>query len=168
MPRSYQRTTNRQSWSQEAMVSAIKEVMEGRSGCKRASDTFGVPKSTLEEKVKKARSNNLTPELAAEKRLGRFRTIFSNEQELELVNHIEGRPFGATPCGIRRSAYAFAKKNCISHNFSNQRQEAGKDWLYGFLRRHPKLSVRSAKETSSARTEGSNRISGGKFFDLSE
>lgn len=69
-------------------MSAITEVMEGRMGYKRTAETYGVPQTTLEDKVKKARLQNLTPELAAEKRLGRYRTVFTQEQELELVNHL--------------------------------------------------------------------------------
>lgn len=64
MPRTYERKTNRQSWSQESMEGAIEEVLSGRMGYLKA---FNVPQSTLEDRVKKARTNQLTSSQAARK-----------------------------------------------------------------------------------------------------
>lgn len=52
----YKRKTDRQSWDQENMKSAITEVLEHRMGYMRASKAFNIPQSTLEDRVKKARS----------------------------------------------------------------------------------------------------------------
>lgn len=52
----YVRKTDRQSWSQEAMKNAVAEVLAARMGYLKASKTFGVPQSTLEARVKKART----------------------------------------------------------------------------------------------------------------
>ncbi|KAF2886110.1 hypothetical protein ILUMI_20064 [Ignelater luminosus] len=55
MPRDYKRKTNRQSWSADCMTKALQEVLEGRMGYKKAAQTFSIPQSTLEDKVKRSR-----------------------------------------------------------------------------------------------------------------
>ncbi|KAG5869484.1 hypothetical protein JTB14_028580 [Gonioctena quinquepunctata] len=64
MPRTYERKTNRQSWSQESMERAIEEVLSGRMGYLKASNVL---QSTLENRVKKAGTNQLTSSQAARK-----------------------------------------------------------------------------------------------------
>lgn len=128
MPRNYVRKTNRQSWSQESMAAAISEVLEGRMGYRKASASFGVPQSTLEDRVRKARQENLSAECAAEKRLGRFHTIFSEAQEREIVKHVlflEERLFGLTLHDLREFAFELAKKKRYSTYFQ-QRKENGR------------------------------------------
>ena len=43
---------------------------------------------------------------------------------------------------------------------------AGWDWLQGFLKRHPKISIRKPEATSAARARGFNKVSVSKFFTL--
>ncbi|GBM87973.1 hypothetical protein AVEN_91927-1 [Araneus ventricosus] len=42
----------------------------------------------------------------------------------------------------------------------------GKNWLYGFLKRHPKLDQRYPEKTSISRAKGINRVAINAFFDL--
>jgi transposase-like protein len=56
MPSKYQRKTDTQSWSHESTKNAVQEVLAGRMGYFQASKTFGVPQTTLESMVKKART----------------------------------------------------------------------------------------------------------------
>ncbi|KAJ4445693.1 hypothetical protein ANN_12378 [Periplaneta americana] len=66
-------------------------------------------------------------------------------------------------------AFQLAKRNGITNRFSELRGSAGKDWLYGFLRRHKdRISIRSATGTSLSRTKGFNKASVGAFFDILE
>lgn len=168
MPRNYKRTTNRQSWDEENMKRAIMEVIEGNSGYRVASRNFSVPQSTLEDRVKKYRKNkNL--KTAAEKGLGRFKTIFSAQQENMICKHIkdlEAQLFGLTYRDVRHLAFGMAEKNGIYHNFNRDTELAGMDWLYGFLRRHPELSLRLPEPTSVARAMGFNRTNVSKLFSL--
>lgn len=50
-------------------------------GFLKAAKLYGVPKTTLERKVKKARTNSYTSQDAAAKKLGRFETVFTMDQE---------------------------------------------------------------------------------------
>ncbi|KAK2575400.1 hypothetical protein KPH14_008316 [Odynerus spinipes] len=152
MPRNYKRTTNRQSWSEESMKNAILDVIGGKSGYRVASRTFSVPQSTLEDRVKKYRKNN-NVEDASKKGLGRFKTVFTAEQESLMCQHIkdlEAQLFGLIYRDFRHLAFQMAKKNGIDHNFNKDTELAGMDWLYGCLRRHPELSLHLPEPTSVA------------------
>lgn len=167
----YQRKTDRQSWSTESMAGAIQEVLEGKMGYRRASKAYNVPQTTLERKVKEARQKELSSQAAAAKRLGRYKTVFSEAQEKELVDHLlhlEERLFGVTLSDLRTLAFELAEKNKIQHVFNMERRMAGKDWLYGFLKRHPILALRNPEKTSMARAKGFNRVALKMFFDLLE
>ncbi|GBO01401.1 hypothetical protein AVEN_70003-1 [Araneus ventricosus] len=165
----YQRKTDRQSWSQESMAGAIQEVLEGNMGYRRASKAYSVPQTTLERKVKEARQKKLSSEAAAVKMLGGYITVFSEAQEKEFVQHLihlEERLFGITLSNLRTLAFELAVKNNIPHVFNTEKRMAGKDWLYGFLKRHPKLVLRYPEKTSIARAKGFNRVAINAFFDL--
>lgn len=151
MPRNYKRKTERQSWSEKSMAAAIKDVTEGRMGYKKAAITHDVPQSTLEDKIKKAKKEGLFPLEAAQKRLGRYKTVFSEAQEEDLVKYIlflkEGL-YGLTLTDVRKLAFQVAEKNNIPHTFNREKERAGKDWLYSFLSRHKELSFKNPEKTS--------------------
>ncbi|XP_046388449.1 uncharacterized protein LOC124157622 [Ischnura elegans] len=171
MVRNYVRKTDRQSWSHEGMGEAVNAVLEGRMGYTAASKSFAVPRSTLIDRVKKARKNQLTPALASEKRLGRYDTVFTEAQEKEIVEYVlfmEARLFGLTITDLRRLAFDLAERNSINHTFNMVEKMAGKDWFYNFVKRHPKITLRSPEYTSLARAKGFNKCAVGKFFDLLE
>ncbi|XP_042211398.1 MFS-type transporter clz9-like, partial [Homarus americanus] len=101
--------------------------------------------------------------------LGPLTTVFSNEQEEELVAHIlsmEDRFFGLTTRDVRYIAFQAAERNNLDHKFNKTVGLAGKDWLLGFLRRHPQLSIRTPEPTSAARARCFNQTNVDKFFDI--
>ncbi|GBM18551.1 hypothetical protein AVEN_47943-1 [Araneus ventricosus] len=165
----YQRKTDRQSWSQESMAGAIQESLERNMGYRRASKAYSVPQTTLERKVKEDRQKKLSSEAAAVKMLGRNKTVFSEAQEKEFVQHLihlEERLFGITLSDLRTLAFELAEKNNIPHVFNTEKRMAGKDWLYGFLKRHPKIALGYPEKISIARSKGFNRVTINAFFDL--
>lgn len=56
MVRTYKRKTERQGWTNESMQNAIEAVISGAMGYQKAADSFGVPRSTLVDRVKKQKS----------------------------------------------------------------------------------------------------------------
>lgn len=169
MPSKYTRISNRNSWSEESMAGAIREVLDGTMGFQKAAKSYGVPKSTLERKVKKVKVNNYSPQAAAAKKLGRYETVFTLDQEKELVKHVlllEERLFGITLTDLRILAFELAEKNKINHSFNQEKKMAGKGWLYSFLSRNIQLSLRNPEATSMARAKGFNRVAVKTFFDL--
>lgn len=167
----YQRKTDRQSWSVEDMSRAIQDVLSGTMGYLKAANMYSVPHSTLQDRVKKARTQNLDSVQASTKSLGRFKNVFSADQESEIVEHVltmEQRLFGLTLNDLRSLAFKLAVTNNIPHRFNIEKEKAGKGWLYAFLRRHPEISLRTPENTSLARAKGFNRTAVGNFFDLLE
>lgn len=81
---------------------------------------------------------------------------------------MEASGFGLTRKDMNCLAYQLAEKNNLSHNFSKERQSAGKTWLRLFLRRHPELSFRQPTGTSIARIKGFNKENVSQFYTLLE
>ncbi|CAB3224141.1 unnamed protein product [Arctia plantaginis] len=80
------------------MKSAIEKVQSGEMGLNKAYAEFNVPKTNLKRTIKKYLTTQNIEE-ATEKNLGRFKQIFTKDQELELaayVKDIESRFFGLT------------------------------------------------------------------------
>ncbi|KAG5896633.1 hypothetical protein JTB14_009540 [Gonioctena quinquepunctata] len=74
------------------MEGAIEEVLSGRMGYLKASKAFNVPQSTLEDRVKKARINQLTSSQAARKENTSIaRAMGFNKQDIdEFFDLLEG------------------------------------------------------------------------------
>ncbi|CAF4935193.1 unnamed protein product [Pieris macdunnoughi] len=128
MPRNYIRKTTRQNWSETSMQSALDAVKDGMA-FKTASRQFSVPLMALKRRTKG--KNKLA--MGAVKVLGSKQTVFTTEQEAELVKHIkdmEIRMYGM---------------------FSSKREKAGIEWLKGFRKRHPDITLRAPESTSAAR-----------------
>lgn len=62
--------------------------------------------------------------------------------------------------------YNLAVKNNILHTFSDEKKMAGKDWIAGFKKRHPNITLRRPEATSLARSQGFNKVNVKKFFDI--
>lgn len=65
--RNYKRKTTRQEWDATQMQRAIEAVNNGEIGIRKASVNYGVPKSTLEDRVNKLKSGSVTLEEASQK-----------------------------------------------------------------------------------------------------
>lgn len=150
------------------MLLAINAVMEGRMGYLLSSHTYNVPKSSLEDRVKKIKGGKSKDEVfrkcpATEK------CVFTDELEGMLVEHVktmESRLFGLTKTDLRRLAFQLAERNNLNHPFNKETGLAGLDWVSGFFKRHPELSLRSPEPTSAARAMGFNRAVVSSFFNL--
>ena len=166
------RKTTRQSWGERDMKMALQAVRgeisgEQRMGYLSAAMRFNVPKSTLERRNKG--QNKIAS--GSSKFLGNIKSVLPTDLEEELVAHIllmEERGFGLTYVDTRKLAFELAEDNNIDHKFNKDDRMAGKYWLYGFLRRHPQLSLRVPENTSLARAVSFNKGNVNKFFDLLE
>lgn len=162
MPRNYKRKSNRGEWSEDSMNKALDAVKNGMP-YKTASKQFSVPVMTLKRRVKG--KNKVAVD--AIKYLGGKKTVFTADQEIDLVNHIkdmETRMYGLTRQDVLSLAYQLAVKNNIPHPF--QREKAGYDWLRGFRQRHSDITLRAPESTSAARARAFNKPVVDKFFSV--
>lgn len=154
----YQRKTTRgEGWSEEVMARAIESVRNKEFSIRQASIQFNIKYSTLQKHVQKN---------SATKSLGRYKSVFSKNEEDEFYEHIkelDGRFYGLTRKDLCELAYQYAEKNKIKHPFKNG--QAGSQWYTNFMKRHPTLSLRQPEPTSIARARGFNKTQVQLFFD---
>jgi len=122
---------------------------------------YGIPRSSLAKRMKNI--DNVPSGL------GRFKRVFSQEQEDEICNHaieMQRRFYGLSLLDLRSIAFQLAERNELNHTFSKEKKLAGKDWVLDFIKRRKELSLRSPEATSLARAVGFNRVQVGNFFTL--
>lgn len=164
----YQRKGNRLQWDEDNMKAAIRAVKSGTMGWLLASKTYSVPFGTLR---RRCHGTNKFSVGAEKNYLGGKRPTFDDTMESHLVDHIknmEARFFGFTTLEVRKLAYEMAVQNNIKHSFNSQKKMAGWDWLKGFTKRNPTISLRLPESTSSARARAFNRVQIGKYFEQLE
>lgn len=157
MPRNYKRKTEKNSWDPEKLKIALSEIKKGRK-IREVARAFIIPESTIRKQMK-AENPGAT-------RLGR-KAVFSPEVEAELKEYVLTLAklfYGLTPSELRRLAFKYAEQYNMNHAFSSEKHIAGKDWLYGFLRRNPEIKLRQPEGTSINRIASFNSESTKKFF----
>lgn len=161
----YKRKSDQQSWYAGAMQRAIEAVTKDGMAYSTAARTFSVPRNTLKRRVL---GNNIVAK-GNKKVLGKYRAVFTEEQEAELVRHVldlEVRFFGVTILDLRSLAYSLAERNGIPNSFNKDTEMAGLDWVAGFRHRHPEISLRKPEQTSAARAQAFNKHNVTKFFNI--
>lgn len=161
----YKRKSEQQSWDAGAMQRAIEAVTNDGMPYSTAAKTFSVPRNTLKRRVL---GKNIDAK-GNRKVLGKYRAVFTEEQEAELVRHIldlEVRFFGVTILDLRSLAFSLAEKNGIPNSFNKETEMAGLDWVAGFRHRHPEICLRKPEQTSAARAQAFNKYNVTKFFNI--
>ena len=108
-------------------------------------------------------------ELSLFQLLGRYRPVFNEALEKEIAEYalqMEARFYGLTLKDLKSLAFQLAERNGIDHPFNKVTMMAGEQWVKGFLKRHPNLSVRRPEATSIARAAAFNPTNVASFFKL--
>lgn len=158
MPRNYKRKTETKYKLQD-LEKAVQEVKNKTLSLGKAAIAYDVPKSTIYD--------HLNKDVIKMPQTGR-KAIFTKEQEKELEEHIlkcSRLFYGLTMEMVRKIAFKFAEVNKLKHNFDEKTQMAGKDWFYGFKKRHPNISLRKPEATSINRISAFNRNEVKIFFE---
>lgn len=94
------------------MLKAIEAVRNDGMAFSTAAKTFCVPRNTLKRRV----LNKNIDATDNKKVMGKYRAVFTEEQEAELVQHLldlEVRFFGVTIMDLRSLAYNLAEKKAF-------------------------------------------------------
>lgn len=170
MPRTYVPNRTRRSrpvFTAEYIRSAALRVINGEQAFKVANDT-GIPRTTIRRKVQILRRD---PEACIESNFKKSQ-VFTPDQEIQICEYLEtcsAMFYGLTTTKARELAYQTALYNDLKRPKQwDRNQKAGIDWLYNFMRRHPRLSIRKPEPTSIARASSFNKKNIGEFFDKLE
>src|SRR6218665_2257689 len=160
MVRSYKCKTLRRSYTDVTLCHAMKMVSSGDLSKRQAMMKFRIPRSTMALRLKHPGVMPIS--------LGRFKRVFSDEFEKELVdytNDVQNRFYGLTINDLQSLAFQFAKSNNIDHHFSEEQKLATTDWVRSFLKRN-QLTLRRPEPTSMSRLTGFNRVHQvSRFYD---
>ena len=158
MPRNYERKT-KSTYNIDTLQRAVEDVKSKKLSLGKAATVYSVPKTTIFDQLKNI--------VIIQPKYGR-KSIFSNAQEKEFEKYIIGCSkifYGLTIERVRKIAFSFAEKNKLKHNFDKTSQMAGKDWYYGFIKRHPNISLRKPEATSLNRITAFNETEVKAFFN---
>ncbi|XP_031328883.1 uncharacterized protein LOC116159925 [Photinus pyralis] len=119
---------------------------------------MGIAESTLRKRLKSG---------TVPTSLGRYKTIFSKEEEQELaqqVRDLDKMFYGLTKKGLQIATYKFAVLNNVPNTFNKVKQMAGETWIVGFCQRH-NITLRQPEKCSMGRVMGFNKTQVQRFFD---
>ncbi|XP_071638428.1 tigger transposable element-derived protein 6-like [Temnothorax longispinosus] len=170
MPRQRKKKTDRQTVDAGTMELGIRKVVDDEWSIQAAAESLGINRTTLHRYVKKyketapeeRRCMRLTPNYAT-------KVVFSPIIEESLKEYLmtaSQMHHGLTRKQVMQLAYQLAVANKLDcpRNWQ-EKQSAGVDWYYGFMKRHSELSLRKPEGTSLARSTSFNRTSVNAFFD---
>lgn len=159
MPRNYQRKApDRHVVTDDQLETAKLLILKGASKRKAASQV-GLKESTLRKRLK---IGNTAVSM------GRFSTTFTKVQEDDIYKYVKESDdlfYGLTMHNLRKLIYEYAEINKIRHRFNTSTKLAGRDWVYGFLKRFPELKLRQPTATSIARAMGFNKTQVNIFYE---
>jgi hypothetical protein len=165
MPRQRPRKTDKGSFTEEVMNRGVQLVLQGHS-LKVAASQVGLKFQTLARYVKKKKDNpNTNIRMKPNYSVNR---VFTTQQENQLVEYLLNCSkmfYGLPKSDCRKLAYEMAVRNRVKYPKSWDREkEAGVDWMWGFMRRHPQLSLRTPEGCSLSRATSFNRHNVNIFF----
>ena len=168
MPRCYVRKTDMGQITHDAIMECVLLVLNENRSIRKVAAEKGISKSVLCRYITKCK-NDPTSRLVPNYKHSQ---VYSAEEELTLEDYLIRSSeiyHGLTPTNFWHLAFQMAELNGkpMPAKWSEEKL-AGSEWLTGFLKRHPRLSIRSPEATSLARTTAFNRYTVGNFFNLLE
>jgi hypothetical protein len=165
MPRQRIRTTARGTTNTEVYRKAAEEHPKDGTKIRALARKYNVCHVTLYRYITKLKAGN-TSAVVGYRCVNRVFTIDEEKNLQDYLIECSGVYFGLSPAEVRKLAYELAIKNgkTFPEKWHNT-QMAGKEWLTGFLKRHPSFSLRCPQATSLSRASSFNEHNVSKFFD---
>lgn len=160
MVRHYVRKSNRSNYSSQKLEEAINDVRSGRKNAYNASKKYGIPLSTLLDRLKGRRG-------AKSKSLGRS-TALSKRDEMRLASGLltmEKYGFGLSRKEVLELTGQYVQTNKIKNPFRNG--VPGEDWFLAFAKRN-NLSIKKPQSVEIARKRSCNPFTIDAYFTLLE
>jgi len=152
------------SWKEDTLKKALDAVMSKKKKIREAAVKYGIPKSTLHDKLALLKTG---AEITLQPKIGRYTKTFQPDHEELLVNHVKDLSNRCLPLSKKeflKLAYDLATELKLPHRFNTQTGTAGKHFYYDFMSRHPELSLRIPESTSLMRVVGFNKSQVDLFF----
>lgn len=130
-------------YDKAALQSAVDAVKSKSMGYLKASNVFKVPRPTIFDKVKEKSVINCHTGL---------NTTLSVNEEKRLADWLVDMSkigYGRSKQELLDIVQKIIQADSRSTRFKDQRP--GKDWYYGFMRRHPEISLRSPRQLGKER-----------------
>lgn len=163
--RTYKRKTTRGTTSIDVYESAALEVMENNRKYRDVAKEFDLCHVSLYNFVKKKKSGT-----SVQMGYKKTRLIFNADQEATIADYLlkcANVYFGLLPSEVKKLAYQCA----IFYNIEKipeswkANEMAGNDWFTSFMKRNPRLAIRSPEATSLSRATSFNRTNVQLFFE---
>ncbi|KAK9729874.1 CENP-B N-terminal DNA-binding domain [Popillia japonica] len=156
------------TWNSTNMRKAVGKVINNEMSARQAADRYQVPRTTLNDRISAIKRGK---EMSTEPLMGRFHNIFSLEHEKILVEHVKDLANRLMPLNRKEFLYLvfqLAEKLKLPHQFNKEKQSAGKNFYYSFMKRHSDLSLRIPESTSLMRAVEFNRPQVDRFYECLE
>jgi len=141
MVRKYKRRSSKGTYEVTDMKKAIDLVVK-RDSIRKVADRCGVKRETLRRKIKIIKSPGVEFELTSNYS---HQKVFTDVQENSIADYLKmcyKMFYGLTRKDCRKLAYETAVANEIKCPVSwVEKKIAGEDWLLGFFKRYPNLSL---------------------------
>ena len=138
------------NWSSQGMANAIKAVTEQGLSVRKAAEMYGIPKSTLGDRI----SGRVLPGSVS----GPPRTLTDSEE-----TDLEQFLFHCSAIG-----YGKTRKDVINLVERSIQRSVSNGWWSSFIKRHPKVVLRTPSTLGRARYLATNKGMVDKYFDLLE
>ena len=149
------RSTSYKSWSEEKMQLAYEAVLESGLSVRHAAEEYGIPKSTLADRVSGRRLMGC--------RSGPPRLLSDAQEECLVKFLLRCATIGYAKS--KKDVIAIIMEMCKSKRLDHKVTDG---WWNSFLKRHPNLTLRSASCLSKARAIASDPSSIQQYFDILE
>ena len=171
MPRAKNKSRKIGATNSGLMKEAVEQIIENKALIRSVSEEYAIPFITLWRYVYKYKSSEHSTDVVFKPRYN-CRKVFLDAEETMLKDYFIKASkihYGLSAKSAWELAYQFIiKVNKSSPSNWEKNKSAGKDWLSGFLKRFPELSLQKPEATSLARATSFNKTNVSSFFDKLE